>query len=84
MLETFDNLPILSIMLAMPLIGALFIGVFCRGDRAINAEIAIDSFNILNHANLINYIGVLSSPLFGTASGALDSRQMQFSFQLGF
>jgi hypothetical protein len=55
-----------------------------RGDHPIDAEIGIDSFNVLNHANLNNYVGVRTSPLFGQPNSALDGRQMQFSFQARF
>jgi hypothetical protein len=54
------------------------------GERKIDVEIGIDSFNVLNHTNLENYIGVITSPLFGKANAALDGRQMQFTLQTHF
>jgi hypothetical protein len=54
------------------------------GEHSINAEVGIDSFNVLNHANFNNYVGVLTSPLFGQPNSALDGRQMQFTFQVRF
>ena len=55
-----------------------------RGDRKIDADIGVDSFNVLNHTNFNNYVGVITSPLFGQANSALDGRQMQFTFQVRF
>jgi hypothetical protein len=54
------------------------------GEHAIDAEIGFDSFNVLNHTNLENYIGVITSPLFGKANAAFDGRQMQFTLQAHF
>ena len=50
-----------------------------RGERKIDADIGVDSFNVLNHANFTNTVGVITSPLFGKANAALDGRQMQFN-----
>ena len=55
-----------------------------RGDRKIDADIGVDSFNVLNHANFNNYVGVITSPLFGQANSASDGRQMQFTLQVHF
>jgi hypothetical protein len=55
-----------------------------RGERKIDADIGIDSFNVLNHANFTNSVGVVTSPLFGKANAALDGRQMQFTLQIHF
>ena len=54
------------------------------GDHKIDVDTGIDSFNVLNHTNLNNYIGVLSSPLYGRANSAMDGRQMQFTLQAHF
>jgi Carboxypeptidase regulatory-like domain len=54
------------------------------GERRVDAEIGVDSFNVLNHTNLGNYVGVITSPLFGTANAASDGRQMQFTLQARF
>jgi hypothetical protein len=54
------------------------------GDRPIDAEVGLDSFNVLNHANFNSYVGVLTSPLFGEPNSALDGRQMQFTFNVHF
>jgi carboxypeptidase family protein/TonB-dependent receptor-like protein len=47
-------------------------------------ELRIDAFNALNHVNATNFIGVLSSPLFGQANSALPPRQIQLSMKAGF
>jgi hypothetical protein len=54
------------------------------GERKVDSEVGIDSFNVLNHTNLDNYIGVITSPLFGKANAAADGRQMQFTLQAHF
>ncbi len=55
-----------------------------RGDRKTDVDIGVDSFNVLNHANFNNYVGVITSPLFGQANSAMDGRQMQFTLQVHF
>lgn len=52
--------------------------------RTFNCEIAIDSFNVLNHTNPTSYVSVTSSPLFGQPNAAYNGREMQFSFQVHF
>jgi hypothetical protein len=47
-------------------------------------EMRIDAFNALNQVNATNYIGVLSSPLFGQANSALPARQIQLSMKSSF
>lgn len=47
-------------------------------------EMRIDAFNALNQVNATNYIGVLSSPLFGQANSALAARQIQLSMKTSF
>jgi hypothetical protein len=41
----------------------------------------VDAFNALNHVNATNFVGVLSSPLFGRANSALPDRQIQLSMK---
>ncbi|HSM87306.1 MAG TPA: TonB-dependent receptor, partial [Candidatus Limnocylindrales bacterium] len=47
-------------------------------------EVRLDAFNALNQVNATNYIGVLTSPLFGTANSALAARAMQLSAKISF
>ena len=47
-------------------------------------EWAIDAFNVLNHVNYDNYIGVMTSPFFGRANGSMSSRQLQLSARFSF
>jgi carboxypeptidase family protein len=47
-------------------------------------EVRVDAFNALNQVNPTNYIGVLSSPLFGQANSALPARQLQLSMKASF
>jgi hypothetical protein len=55
-----------------------------RGERKFDVEIGVDSFNVLNRTNFANYVGVITSPLFGRANAASSGRQMQFTLQVHF
>jgi len=55
-----------------------------RGERKIDVDVGLDSFNVLNHANFNNYVGVITSPLLGQPNSAQDGRQMQFTLQVHF
>lgn len=50
----------------------------------LNCEFAVDSFNVLNHANPSTYVGVQTSPLFGLPNAAYNGRELQFSVQARF
>lgn len=52
--------------------------------RKFDCEIAVDSFNILNHTNPSNYVGVETSPLFGQPNAAYNGREWQLSFKVHF
>jgi hypothetical protein len=47
-------------------------------------SVALNSFNVLNHPNYVNYIGVQSSPLFGKPVAAQPPRRMQADVQFKF
>ncbi len=55
-----------------------------REGSANNFEINIDAFNVLNHPNFINFVGVRNSALFGEPSVALAGRTIQFSVRYRF
>jgi len=42
------------------------------------------AFNLLNHGNLTNYVGVITSPLFGNATAALPGRRLELGVKLSF
>jgi hypothetical protein len=44
----------------------------------------VDAFNVLNRVNYSNFVGTLSSPLFGQPVGARAPRQLQFSARIKF
>jgi hypothetical protein len=46
--------------------------------------VSLDAFNILNRANYQNYLGALSSPLFGKPASALPPRRLQAGFRFQF
>jgi len=47
-------------------------------------ELRADAFNALNQVNAINYVGVVTSPLFGRANSSLPARQLQLSVKTSF
>ncbi len=47
-------------------------------------ELRADAFNVTNHTNVNNVVGVLSSPFFGRANSASDARTFQFSIGYKF
>jgi len=53
-------------------------------DRVSQLEIAIDAFNAFNHTNFKNYVGTLTSPIFGRANAANPPRQVQVSAKYHF
>jgi hypothetical protein len=63
-----------------------------RVGRPINAgdaeaqtvELSIDAFNVLNHTNVSEVVGVQSSPLFGRPVGASKARTLQFAVKYRF
>jgi hypothetical protein len=55
-----------------------------KGPQARTITVSLDAFNVLNHVNYANYVGVLGSPLFGQPVGARPPRQLQFSMHLKF
>jgi hypothetical protein len=57
---------------------------FNRDRASRNLEVSLDAFNVLNHANFVNFVGVTSSPLFGRADAALPGRTLQLSFNYRF
>ncbi len=55
-----------------------------KGDKAKILSAGISAFNALNHTNFTNYIGTLSSHLYGQPTAALAGRQLQFSIGFQF
>ena len=43
-----------------------------------------DGFNLLNRVNYASYVGIISSPLYGTPVSARSARQFQFSIRYKF
>jgi hypothetical protein len=55
-----------------------------RDRNSPNLELSVDAFNVINHANYPNFVGVLSSPLFGRPNTALPPRTIQTSLGYRF
>jgi hypothetical protein len=54
------------------------------GKEGPTATLSVNSFNVLNHANDITYIGVITSPFFGHAVAAQPPRRMQLDLEFKF
>ena len=55
-----------------------------EGSKGPTATLSVNSFNVLNHANDVTYIGVISSPLFGHGVAAQPPRRMQLDIEFRF
>jgi hypothetical protein len=55
-----------------------------EGSKGPTATLSVNSFNVLNHANDMTYIGVVGSPLFGHGVAAQPPRRMQLDLQFRF
>lgn len=53
-------------------------------ENARSMTLSVDSFNLLNRVNYQNYLGALSSPLFGRPAGALPPRRIQAGLRVQF
>jgi hypothetical protein len=62
-------------------LGALASG---GGNDRWRAQFYLQVFNILNHANRINFAGVQTSPFFGQATAALPGRRVETGFRFSF
>lgn len=49
------------------------------GEKAKILSTGVSAFNVLNHANYVDYVGALTSPFFRQPTSALNGRQMQLS-----
>ena len=49
-----------------------------------NLEFNVDAFNVVNHTNLHDFVGIETSPFFGRANSALPGRTIQLSFRYHF
>ncbi len=47
-------------------------------------DVGIDAFNVLNHVNYKDYVGIQSSRYFGRSNAANPARQLQLSLRLHF
>ncbi|HKF49743.1 MAG TPA: carboxypeptidase regulatory-like domain-containing protein [Terracidiphilus sp.] len=55
-----------------------------EGNKGPTATLTLNSFNVLNHANDMTYIGVVGSPFFGSAVAAQPPRRMQLNVEFKF
>jgi len=55
-----------------------------KREQVDNLELTVDLFNALDHVNASNYVGVITSPLFGRANSARMPRTAQLSLRYRF
>ncbi len=55
-----------------------------RDRSSANLAFSVDAFNVLNHPNYPNYVGVITSSRFGRANTALPARALQLSVTYRF
>jgi hypothetical protein len=55
-----------------------------RRDKRIRFEIFASASNLLNTVNRIGYSGVMTSPFFGQATGAMPGRRIDLGVRVGF
>jgi hypothetical protein len=53
-------------------------------NKRFRVELYLQAFNLLNHTNLQNFSGVLTSPFFGQATSALGPRRMEVGTRFNF
>lgn len=53
-------------------------------DKSPLVTISVDAFNLFNRVNYQNYVGTLSSPFFGQATGSQPARRLQLGLRLQF
>ena len=49
-----------------------------------SAMLGINAFNVLNHENDVTYVGVITSPFYGSAVSAQPGRRMQLDLEIRF
>jgi hypothetical protein len=54
------------------------------GNKRDSFDFTVDVFNALNHTNITNIVGVLSSPFFGRGNSAAPARTVQFGVRYRF
>jgi outer membrane receptor protein involved in Fe transport len=53
-------------------------------DKSPSATISVDAFNLFNRVNFENFVGALSSPFFGRATGTQSPRRLQLGLRFQF
>jgi len=55
-----------------------------RKEKGPTATLSVDAFDVFNHVNYQQYVGVLTSPFFGRPVAAQPDRRLQVSFRFRF
>ena len=58
--------------------------LFKSRKEAPKLSVSLSSFNVLNHRNDLTYVGVITSPFFGSAVQAIPPRRIQLGLQYTF
>jgi hypothetical protein len=55
-----------------------------EGGKKVNFQLYVQAYNLLNHTNFTNFVGVQTSPFFGQPTAALAGRRIETGLRLGF
>ena len=58
--------------------------LFKSRKEAQKLSVSLSSFNVLNHRNDLTYVGVITSPFFGSAVQSQPPRRIQLGLQYNF
>ena len=64
--------------------GGMMGGPMGGNDRAVRLEVYLQTFNVFNQVNFINYGSVLTSSSFGVPGAALPARRLEVGMRVGF
>ena len=59
-------------------------GITAEGAKKLNFQLYAQAYNLLNHTNATNFVGVQTSPFFGRPTAALAGRRIETGLRLAF
>ena len=59
-------------------------GMGVEGAKKLNFQLYIQAYNLFNHTNLTNFVGVQTSRFFGQPTAALNGRRLETGLRFGF
>jgi hypothetical protein len=59
-------------------------GMSVEGAKKLNFQLYVQGYNLFNHTNATNFVGVQTSPFFGQPTAALPGRRIETGLRFGF